>query len=58
MNRQSLIINSVLWAGAIIASSIVGAPSLLSTVLLPALAIMSLILTERTSKTAATCMNK
>ncbi|MCU6434846.1 hypothetical protein LPB67_13805 [Undibacterium sp. Jales W-56] len=57
MNRPSLIINSVLWAGAIIASAIVGAPSLLSTVLLPALAIMSLVLTEQKPKTVK-CVQK
>ena len=40
MNRKHLIVN-----GAIIASAIVGAPTVLSVVLLPALAIVSLVVT-------------
>jgi len=45
MNRKHLIINGILWAAAIIASAIVGAPTALSVVLLPALAIVSLVVT-------------
>ena len=45
MNRKHLIVNGILWAAAIIASAIVGAPTVLSIVLLPALAIVSLVVT-------------
>ena len=45
MNRKYLIANGILWAAAIIASAIVGAPTVLSVVLLPALAIISLLVT-------------
>ncbi|MEQ1516898.1 MAG: hypothetical protein ABL931_10465 [Usitatibacteraceae bacterium] len=44
MNRKPHIANSLLWAVAIIASALVGAPPLLSLILLPALAAMSLLL--------------
>ncbi len=37
MNKKYLITNAVLWAAAIIAAAIVGAPAILTTVLLPAL---------------------
>jgi hypothetical protein len=37
MNRNPFISNAVLWAVAIIASAIVGAPTVLSAILLPAL---------------------
>ena len=47
MNRKHLIVNGILWAAAIIASAIVGAPTVLSAVLLPALAIVSLVVTGR-----------
>ncbi len=45
MNRKHLIVNGILWAAAIFASAIVGAPTVLSVVLLPALAIVSLVVT-------------
>jgi hypothetical protein len=45
MNRKHLIVNGILWAAAIIASAIVGAPTVLSVVLLPALAVVSLVVT-------------
>ena len=45
MNRKHLIVNGILWAAAIIASAIVGAPTVLAVVLLPALAIVSLVVT-------------
>jgi len=45
MNRKHLIVNGILGAAAIIASAIVGAPTALSVVLLPALAIVSLVVT-------------
>ncbi len=43
MNRRYLITNAFLWAAAIIASAIVGAPAVLSAVLLPGLASCSLL---------------
>ena len=45
VNRNHFIANAVLWASAIIASAIVGAPSVLSIILLPSLATCSLLLT-------------
>ena len=45
MDRKHLIVNGILWAAAIIASAIVGAPTVLAVVLLPALAIVSLVVT-------------
>jgi hypothetical protein len=45
MNRKHFISNAVLWAAAIIASAIVGAPSFVTTVLLPALAASALLVT-------------
>jgi len=52
MNRKHVIVNGILWAAAIIASAIVGAPTALAVVLLPALAIVSLVVTG--SKLAST----
>lgn len=49
MNRKYLISNAVLWAAAIIASAIVGAPAVLSTILLPSLATCSLLAARPTS---------
>ena len=43
MNRKFIIANSILWAAAIIASAILGAPVSLTTVLLPSLAACSLL---------------
>ena len=51
MNRNYFIANAVLWAAAIVASAVVGAPSVLSTILLPALAVCSLLLTRPKSRT-------
>lgn len=47
MNRKYIIANAGLWAAAIIASAVVGAPTVLSIVLLPALGIVSLLLAWR-----------
>jgi hypothetical protein len=47
MNRKYLIANAVLWAAAIVASAAVGAPTVLSIVLLPVLGIVSLLLASR-----------
>jgi hypothetical protein len=43
VNRNHLIANAILWAAAILASALVGAPSVLSALLLPTLAIASLL---------------
>lgn len=43
MNRNHLIANAILWAAAILASALVGAPSALSVLLLPTLAVSSLL---------------
>jgi len=43
MNRIPFIAQAVLWAAAIFASAILGAPAILSTVLLPTLAACALI---------------
>jgi hypothetical protein len=45
MSRTRFISNALLWASAIIASAIVGAPTVLSTILLPALATCALLMT-------------
>jgi hypothetical protein len=47
MGRQYLIANAVPWAAAIIASALVGAPTVLSLVVLPTLAAVSLLLAGR-----------
>ena len=43
MNQKYFVANAVLWASAIVASAIVGAPTVLSIILLPSLATCSLI---------------
>jgi len=43
VNRNHLIANAILWAAAILASALVGAPSVLSVLLLPTLALASLL---------------
>lgn len=53
MNRKHIIANAVLWAAAIIAAAVVGAPTVLTIVLLPALASASLLMTR--SKPAEGC---
>ena len=51
MNRTLMFSNAILWAGAIFASAILGAPPILSAVLLPTLAGCALItLAERNSR--------
>ncbi len=51
MNRMMIVSNAVLWAGAIFASAILGAPPILSAVLLPTLAACALItLSERKTR--------
>ncbi len=46
MNPRSLIVNGILWAAAILAAAFVHAPVILTTVILPALAIGALTLSE------------
>jgi hypothetical protein len=53
LGHKYLIANGVLWAAAIISAAIVGAPTVLSAVLLPALAAMSLLLAWRAPRTGA-----
>lgn len=50
MNHKYVIINAVLWASAIIASAIVGAPAVLTAVLLPALATSALLIAGQKSQ--------
>ena len=47
MGHKYVIANAVLWAAAIVAAAIVGAPTVLTLVLLPVLGIVSLLLTSR-----------
>jgi hypothetical protein len=51
MNRKHFISNAILWAAAILASAIVGAPPIFSTVLLPSLAVSALLATRPRSRT-------
>lgn len=43
MNRQQTLTDAMLWGAAVIAAAILGAPPLLSLILLPSLALMSLL---------------
>ena len=45
MNRKHFVANAILWASAIVASAIVGAPAYFTTILLPALATTALLTT-------------
>lgn len=51
MNRKPFIANAILWAAAIIAAAIVGAPPFFSAVLLPGLAASALVATWPKSRT-------
>jgi hypothetical protein len=53
MDRKYIITNALLWATAIIASVVVGAPAVLSGVLLPVLATGSLLALQRKPDNAA-----
>ncbi len=44
MNKKQTIANSILWAAAIVAAAILRAPTILTTILLPALWSGSLLL--------------
>lgn len=48
MNQKSVLTNAMLWAAAIVASAIVGAPGFLSWLLLPSLATISLLIRQDT----------
>jgi len=51
MNRMLIVSNAILWAGAIFASAILGAPPILTAVFLPTLAACALItLAERNAR--------
>lgn len=52
MSRDAFLANAILWAAAIVASAAVGAPAGLSTILLPALAAGSLLVTRPRPRTA------
>jgi hypothetical protein len=52
MSRNYFFANAILWAAAIVAAAVVGAPALLSTILLPALAAGSLLMTRPRSGAA------
>lgn len=54
MNQGAFLANAVLWAAAIIASALVGAPVYFTIVLLPALATSALMVT-RTRRRATGC---
>lgn len=43
MNRKYIITNSILWAAAIIAAAVLGAPTTLTLLLLPSLAVISVL---------------
>jgi len=47
MSRAYLIANALLWAAAIVASARVGAPMVLTLIVLPSLAFVSVLLTWR-----------
>ena len=44
MNQKFVLTNAMLWAAAIVASAILGAPGVLSWLLLPSLATIALLL--------------
>jgi hypothetical protein len=52
MDKKYFIANGILWAAAILASALLGAPRVLSIILLPALAVCSLVITRPKSKDA------
>lgn len=52
MDAKYFVANGILWAAAILASALLGAPNVLSFILLPALAVGSLVITRPKSKKA------
>jgi len=53
MRHKYLVGNAVLWAAAVVAAAIVGAPTVLTLILLPALGFVSLLLVWRVGGKAA-----
>ena len=51
MDRKHFYVHAVLWATAIIASAIVGAPRYFSVFLLPSLALIAMIITWPKTRT-------
>ena len=54
MNKKHYLANAILWAAAIVAAAILGAPAFLTLGLLPLLAATALV-TTRTKSGAASC---
>jgi hypothetical protein len=52
MNRKHYLANAIAWASAIVASAILGAPTVLTLVLLPTLATCALVVTRPPSNAA------
>lgn len=50
MNRQIYLANAVLWATAIVASAMLGAPTMLTLLALPSLATCALVVTRPKSR--------
>lgn len=46
MSRRYYVSNAMLWAAAILTSALVGAPPILTTILLPSLAVSALMVTR------------
>ena len=46
MSRRYYVSNAILWAAAILTSALVGAPPILTTILLPSLAVSALMVTR------------
>ena len=57
MHRKLVLANCILWAAAILASAILGAPSTLTLMLLPALAAASWLVSVRQAP-AGTCRSQ
>lgn len=51
MVEKHVVVNAVLWASAIVASAMLGAPSFMSVILLPSLAAISLLVNIQTCRT-------
>lgn len=52
MGTKFLIANAILWAAAIVAAALVGAPTVLSLIILPSLAAVSMLLAWRRPRVA------
>jgi hypothetical protein len=52
MNQKHFLSNAILWAAAILASAIAGAPPFFSVVLLPTLATAALLVTRPQARAA------